>query len=108
MFWPIHHAVQTYALGHLFDRYLGRGRTRQEVRIDAEEARRVRRAIDGALAHALSVSAAPEPEPATVDDQRDSTTALVDGLLGGAAGVPARLMRRLDASFDDLLAGSHG
>jgi hypothetical protein len=108
MLWPLRHAIQTYALGHLFDRYLAHVRKLETVRIDAEEARRVRHAIDGALTRALSVNATPVSEPDAVDDQRDPTTALVDGLLVGAAGVPARLVRRLDAAFDDLLAGSDG
>ena len=108
MIWPLRHAIQTYALGHLFDRYLAGGRKQETVRIDVEEARRVRHAIDGALTRALSVVAVPVSEPDAVDDQRDPTTALVDGLLVGAAGVPARLMRRLDAAFDELLASSDG
>jgi plasmid stability protein len=102
--WPLGHAVRTYALGHLFDRYLAQGRTGHAVRIEENEARRVRHAIDGALKRALSVSTAPATELAAVDDQRDSTTALVDSVLVGAAGVPARLLARLDAAFDDLFA----
>jgi hypothetical protein len=106
--WPIRRAVQTYALGHLFDRYLAGGRPRSAVRIEADEARRVREAIDGAIRHALGVTAAPISEPEAIDDERDPTTALVDGLLLGAAGVPARLVRRLDTAFDDLLAHADG
>jgi hypothetical protein len=106
--WPLGHAIRTYALGHLLDRYLAQGRGGQGVRIEAEEARRVRYAIDGALKRALSVNAAPVNDLAAVDDQRDSTTALVDGLLGGAAGVPARLIGRLDAAFDELFAHADG
>jgi len=106
--WPLRHAIQTYALGHLFDRYLAGGGAPGAVRIEAEEARRLRHAIDGALTHALGVSAAPLSEPAAVDDDRDPATALVDGLLVGVAGVPARLVRRLDAAFDDLLGHSDG
>jgi len=108
MLWPIGSAIQTYALGRLFDRYLARGRKQENVHIDAEEARRVRHAIDRALVHALGVSAPPALEPAVVDDQRDTTTALVDGFLVVVAGLPERLTARLDAAFDDLLAGSDG
>jgi hypothetical protein len=101
--WPARGALLTFTLGHLFDRYLDLSRVERAVRIDVEEARRVRLAIDGALSRALTVSAPSRPEPSTIDDQRDAVTALVDGLLGVAAGVPERLVQRLDAAFDDLL-----
>ena len=78
------------------------------MRIDASEARRVRQAVDGALARALTVEAPVEQEPTAIDDQRDALTAFVDGLLGLAAGVPDRLVGRLDAAFDDLLAHGDG
>ncbi len=101
--WPARSALRTYTLGYLFDRYLDISRVERAVRIDVEEARRVRLAIDGALSRALTVQATTKPEPAAIDDQRDAVTALVDGLLGAAAGVPERLVQRLDAAFDDLL-----
>jgi hypothetical protein len=101
--WPARGALSTFTLGHLFDRYLDVSRLERAVRIDVEEARRVRLAIDGALSRALTVSASGRPDPSTIDDQRDAVTALIDGLLGVAAGVPERLVQRLDAAFDDLL-----
>jgi hypothetical protein len=101
--WPLRHALRTYVLGHLFGRYLDVGRTERAVRIDIAEARRVRHAIDGAMARALTVEAPAAHAPTEIDDQRDSATALVDTLLGLAAGLPDRFMRRLDAAFDDLL-----
>ncbi|MDP8999477.1 MAG: hypothetical protein M3O46_05140, partial [Myxococcota bacterium] len=52
--WPLRDALRTYVLGHLFDRYLERLRTERAVRIHLEEARRVRRAIDGALMRAMT------------------------------------------------------
>jgi hypothetical protein len=106
MLWPVRNALQTYVLGHLFDRYLELGRLERAVRVDAGEARRVRLAIDGALARALTVEAPPAEEPTAIDDQRDAATVFVDSLLGLAAGVPGRIVGRLDAAFDDLLA--HG
>jgi hypothetical protein len=106
--WPVNYALRTFALGHLFDRYLERARAERAVRIDLDEARRVRRAIDGALARAITVQVAPTEEPAAIDDQRDPTTALVDALLGIAAGVPERLLRRLEVAFDDLFAQADG
>src|SRR5260370_31626904 len=68
--WPLHAALKTYALGHLFDRYLEHARTERAVRIDVDEARRVRRAIDGVLARAILVETVPVQEPAVIDDQR--------------------------------------
>lgn len=106
--WPARNALRTYVLGHLFDRYLELGRTERAVRIDAIEARRVRAAVDGALARALTADPPRAVEPTVVDDQRDATTAFVDGLLGLAAGLPGRLLGRLDAAFDALLAHGDG
>lgn len=108
MVFPVRNAYQTYVLGHLFDRYLELGRTERAVRIDASEARRVRQAVDGALARALTVEPPPAEEPTVIDDQRDAMTAFIDALLGLAAGVPRRLVGRLDAAFDDLLAHGDG
>jgi hypothetical protein len=108
MVWPLRNAVQTYVLGRLFDRYLQHGRTERAVRVDAGEARRVRQAIDGALARALTVEPPAASEPTAIDDQRDATTAFVDTMLSLAAGTPGRLMGRLDAAFDDLLAHGDG
>lgn len=108
LYWPVRDALRTYALGHLFDRYLELSRVERAVRIDVGEARRVRQAVDGALARSLTVDPGTPHEPTVIDDQRDGTTVLVDGVLGMAAGVPSRLMRRLDAAFDELLAHAHG
>jgi hypothetical protein len=106
--WPLRNALRTYVLGHLFDRYLELSRTERAVRIDVEEARRVRVAIDSALLRALTVVAPPMQEPTVVDDQREPSTAFADAVLGLAAGLPSRLVNRLDASFDELLAHTHG
>src|ERR1700690_1030539 len=106
--WPLRDALRTYALGHLFDRYLDTGRTDRAVRIDADEARHLRRAIDSALARALTIEPLSVEEPAGIDDQRDAATGLVDWLIGLAAGLPDRLLRRLDAAFDDRLGTADG
>lgn len=108
MVWPLRDAVRTFALGHLFDRYLATLRTERAVRIDVEEARRVRQAIDGAFARAITLAPEPVEEPTAVDDQRDAMTALLDGLFSLAAGVPDRLVRRLDLAFDELLGSASG
>jgi hypothetical protein len=104
--WPLREALRTYALGHLFGRYLEVGRVERAVRIDIGEAQRVRRAVDGAILRAITVQSPPADQPTRVDDQRDAATALVDTLLGFAAGVPGRLIHRLDAAFDALLLQS--
>jgi hypothetical protein len=106
--WPLRHALSVFALGHLFDRYLARRDAQAGARIGLDEAVRVRRAVDGALLRAVSVTVAPEVEREAAGDDRDPTTALVDGLLEGAAGVPERLVRRLDAAFDELVAAGDG
>jgi hypothetical protein len=102
--WPLHEALEVYVLGRLFDRYLDRRVNDPGVPLGGEEAERIRFAIDSALMHALRVHMDPTPEPPTLADDRDPITAIVDGLLAGAADVPERLTRRLDASFDDLIA----
>jgi len=106
--WPIRNAAGTYLLGHLFDRYLELSRTERAVRIDVEEARRVRLAIDRAVVRALTVVTPPLDEPMVIDEQRDAASVVVDTVLGTAAGLPARLMLRVEAAFDELLTQSHG
>jgi hypothetical protein len=103
LMWPLRNALRTYVLGHLFDRYLELVRSERAVRIDVEEARRVRAAIDGSIARAIALEPSRIEEPTAIDDQRDAMTALVDGVINLAAGLPNRLVRRLDAAFDDLL-----
>jgi hypothetical protein len=105
--WPLRNGLGTYLLGHLFDRYLELARTERAVRVDVEEARRVRLAIDGAILRALTVVTPSIEEPSLVDDQREASTIFVDAILGMAAGLPARLLARLEAAFDELLAQNH-
>lgn len=108
LLWAVRDAARTYVLGHLFDRYLEMVRSERAVRIDVDEARRVRLAVDQALTRALTVDAPAAPEPAALDDQRDTVTALFDGVLGLAAGLPARVAQRLDAAFDELWDDARG
>jgi hypothetical protein len=102
LLWSLGGTLRTYALGRLFDRYLARGRSQRAVRIDAEEARRIRKAIDTAMARALTTAAGFGPEPTVIDDQRDAATAFVDAALGFAARVPSWMTRRLDVAFDEV------
>jgi uncharacterized protein (DUF697 family) len=104
--WPAQAAVRTYVLGRAFDRYL-RFRDASSTRIDVDEARRIRRAIDATLAGAIGVKVPHGPELAAIDDERDTATAIIDGMLGAAAGLPAHLLVRLDCAFDHALAQIH-
>jgi hypothetical protein len=93
-------------LGHLLQRYLETARTARAVRIDIEEARRVRRAIDQALIYALTTEATPsrEDRPMSPEDLREGNEQIVDGVLISIASMPGWLVRRLDAAFDDVLS----
>jgi hypothetical protein len=105
--WPAQAALRTYVLGRAFDRYL-ETRHASSPRVEVDEARRIRRAVDATLAGALAVSLPRTPEPAAIDDdERDVATALIDNMLGMAAGLPAKLLRRLDTAFDEALAQIH-
>jgi len=101
---PLRSAAQTFALGHLFHRYLQNARNNVSIRIDVDEARRVRRAIDASVFAAFRVDV---PEGAlrknAPEDLRDDITQFVDGLIIGAASVPDLIVRRLDAAFDECL-----
>lgn len=101
---PVRTALGTFVLGHLFARYLDTARTSRSVRIDLEEARRLRRAIDQALVYALTTEAGPAREDAlhAPEDLRDQGTAVLDGVLISVASLPGWLVRRLDAAFDEV------
>jgi hypothetical protein len=106
--WPARVAVGTFALGHLFDHYLDVGRTDPAVRIDEDEARRVRTAVEGAVLRAFTAKPQRAEEPQAIDDQRDPGTVVIDGILSIAAGLPGRLLDHLDAAFDELVAHADG
>jgi uncharacterized protein (DUF697 family) len=103
---PVRSALGTYVLGHLLQRYLETARTTRSIRIDIEEARRVRRAIDQALVYALTTEARPsrEDRPSAAEDLRDQSEQLVDGVLISIASMPGWLVRRIEASFDEVLS----
>ncbi len=103
---PVRTALGTFVLGHLLGRYLDLARTSRTVRIDVDEARRVRGAIDQALIYALTTEGrgGRENPPLSAEDLRDQTTQLVDGVLISIASAPAWLVRRLDAAFDDIIS----
>ena len=103
---PVRSALGTYMLGHLLQRYLETARTVRAVRIDVEEARRVRRAIDQALIYALTTEArgSREDPPFAPEDLRNNGEQIVDGVLVSIASMPGWLVRRLDAAFDEVLS----
>jgi hypothetical protein len=107
-FAPLRGGVETFVLGHLFARYLDGSRVERAARIDVEEARVVRRAIDRALVLLVSPELhSPVAVPAApVEDLRDPVTRLVDGVLMTAASAPEWAVRRLEAAFDEALARS--
>jgi hypothetical protein len=102
-------AIEVFALGHLFDRYLERHRGSKTVRLHHDEARALRRLIDSSMLRALSPSVHPEPVPMLpgVEDLRDEFTRWIDTVLLASASLPAYFERRLDAAFDQLVA-EHG
>ncbi|HVH44840.1 MAG TPA: hypothetical protein VM925_20945 [Labilithrix sp.] len=106
MIGPVRTALGTFVLGHLFERYLDTARITRSVRIEVEEARRIRRAIDQALVYALTTEGkgSRENPPFGPEDLRDQTTQIVDGVFISIASAPGWLVRRLDAAFDETLS----
>jgi hypothetical protein len=102
---PVRAALDTFVLGRLFARYLA-SRADSGGRMEEDEAIRVRHAIDRALLHALTarVDSPSDALAYPAEDPRDEVTQAVDGALIAAAGVPAWLVHRLDAAFDDVMA----
>lgn len=102
---PLRSALGTFVLGHLLHRYLETARTARAVRIDVEEARRVRRAMDQALIYAVTTQASEgrETPPAAGEDLRDDGTRLTDGVILSVVSLPGWLVRRLEAAFDEVI-----
>jgi hypothetical protein len=103
MFWPVRDAVRTFALGHLFDHYLRSIRVETAGTLEEPEARRVRAAIDGAAAYLFSVESALVDPPEPAGDERDGMTAFIDKVLTMTASLPERVIRRLEAAFDEAM-----
>ena len=102
---PVRRAVSTFLLGHLLHRYFEVLRTERATRIDVEEARRVRRAIDQAVIAAVTTDHGLKlyDNVAPTDDMRDDTTRVIDGMLISVAGLPGWLVKRVEAAFDDSI-----
>jgi uncharacterized protein (DUF697 family) len=103
---PVRAALGTFVLGHLLQRYLETARTTRAARIDIDEARRIRRAMDQALLYALTTEprSSGDERPFAAEDLREGSDQLVDGVLISLANLPNWLVRRLDAAFDEVLA----
>ena len=99
---PIRSALLTYAIGHLLSRYLDR-RADRSVRVDVDEARRVRRAIEPAIGRILSTSAPEEDVGTPPEELRDPVTQATDGIIAAVASLPGTIVRRLEAAFDESL-----
>lgn len=100
---PLRSGILTFAIGHLLARYLS---TREDpsVRIDVEEARRVRRATERALALVISTPARVEHDMGSAPEElRDPLTQATDGIASALAGLPSYLVRRLEAAFDESI-----
>jgi hypothetical protein len=102
---PIRSGLETFVLGHLFARYLGGLRTERAVRIDVQEARELRRAIDRALVLVMSPEVHGHVDGAAhaPEELRDTVTQVVDGVLMTFAGAPEWMLRRIEAAFDEAL-----
>jgi hypothetical protein len=107
---PARAAFGTFALGHLLHRYVEHARTEHSHRIDVEEARWVRRAIDQSLIAALTSDARASHEDAahSPEELRTRTEQIVDGVLISMASMPGWLVRRIEAAFDEILASTAG
>jgi uncharacterized protein (DUF697 family) len=101
---PIRSALLTFSIGHLLRRYLEQGRGGRSIRIDVDEARRVRRAIEAAIGRAITTSPRAETETSVAPEElRDQFTQLTDGAFTALASLPSWLVRRLEAAFDESI-----
>lgn len=103
---PLRGALQTYVLGRLFERYLRQRAKHAKDRgavIGADEASRIRAAVDGAFVHAVAVVVEGRESGLFVADVLDPSATLVDRVFQHLARVPGHLTQRLDTAFDDLI-----
>lgn len=102
---PFRSAFSIFALGHLFERYIGTTRTSRSMRIDAAEARVFRRAMDKALLLVLTleVQSPWRDAPRAPEDLRDARTQMVDGVVLSIASLPGWVVERMNAAFDEAM-----
>ncbi len=104
---PLRCALDVFVLGRLLGRYFAGSADVVRERFDADEALRVRRAIDAALLRALTGPVESEDEPPLLppgEELRDDVTRTLDNVLISTAAFPGWLVSRLDAAFEDILA----
>ncbi len=103
---PIRGALETYVLGYLFDRYLARSEETGRMRVDGEEARAVRRAIEQAILQVVSPERGLEwpSNPLPPEESRDEITQALDGILSATTTIPSWLLQRLATAFDEAVA----
>jgi len=100
---PLRSGILTFAIGHLLARYLST-RTDRSVRLDVDEARRVRRAIERSLALLFSTPARVEHDVQSAPEElRDQLTQATDGIVAAIASLPGYVVRRLEAAFDESI-----
>jgi len=103
---PLRSALLTYAIGHLLSRYLD-ARAERSVRVDVDEARRVRRAIERAITKAVATPAPGERDVGSAPEElRDPLTQATDGIIAAVASLPGNVVRRLEAAFDESLGAA--
>jgi len=102
---PLRAALETYVLGFLFDRYLSVARAAKTARLDREEARVVKRAIERAVLRVVTADGQSEwpTTPVPPEDSRDDLTLALDGLLSATTTLPSWLLQRLTAAFDEAI-----
>jgi hypothetical protein len=106
---PVRTAFETLAFGRLLDRYLEKYRSGglrgHVVRVDGDEARRVREVLDRAtmrvIRPGLAAGEAMIPDPP--EDYRDSLEKAIDTALIAAARLPEWIAARLDSALDDVM-----
>jgi hypothetical protein len=103
---PLRAAIETYVLGYLFDRYLARDSRPPRTRVDEDEARVVRQAIERAVLRVVSPEGGLQwpVTPLPPEESRDEITQALDGLLSATTTIPAWLLDRLATAFDETLA----
>lgn len=102
----IQSAFYTFALGHLFQRYLDGFRDTRATRIDIVEARKLRKAIDAAIIGVIRHEPRQEIlEYGKPEELRDQLTQAIDGAITLVAGVPSWVIRRLEGAFDEAIRG---
>ncbi len=103
---PVRTAIYTFVLGHVFERYMETARISRAVRIDADEAKLIKRAVERALLAVATVRGdSPWKDSVEAPEEiRTDATRVVDGVIMSVVSLPGWLVSRLDSAFDDAWA----